>query len=596
MYEVHGGANGTTKAPADKPRNPGRKAWVPTRARRALLSDDRLAKAAAAGDISAFEAIFNRYQDDLYRFCVGILREPQDAQDAVQNTMVKAMRALPGERREMQLKPWLYRIAHNEAVELRRRERPVAELPVTVDDRGAGTEERAEANGRLRTLLADIADLPERQRASLVMREVNGLGFGEIGAVLGTSPGAVRQALYEARRGLAEMDHGRGMNCNVATRIVSDTDGRPRDRGVRAHVRECSTCRRFQGEIRERSRTLAGISPLPVLAAAGALKSALGGSSAAGVGAAAGGSGAGAGAAGVGVTAGSVGASALLKPAVGLLTVLAIGTAGVDHGAIFNAGRHEPATADRGKSAPALADTGDGARPTAGRVTSRAAGGSVGALSRAPSGSRTKRAGDEHPAAGTAARRRRHEDLQTTGAGLAGLPQGEVLQGPGGPLADVANDAGHRSGATEVAPPAAERSDYGHGEGNGKAAKPEKSESSAPAGSKGRSADPEKGSTVPPGQTKKESVPAGEAKKKAVPPGQAKKESAERTEPTPSESSGPAAAPVEAPTHVPPGQAKKESEVAAEAVPSESSTAAAPTTEPSKVPPGQAKKDEAEAE
>ncbi|MGH2937489.1 MAG: RNA polymerase sigma factor, partial [Solirubrobacterales bacterium] len=282
MYEAHGGTNGATKAPgADGVEADDRKVGTLARARRAVLSDDRLARQAAAGDIGAFEAIFSRYQDDLYRFCVGILREPQDAQDAVQNTMLKAMRALPGERRAMQLKPWLYRIAHNEAVELRRRERPVEQLPETVDDVGVLTDERAEENGRLRTLLADIADLPERQRASLVLREVNGLGFGEIGAALGTSPGAVRQALYEARRCLAEMDNGRDMQCDTATRVVSDADGHPRDRGVRAHLRACSPCRRFQAEISERGRTFAAISPLPAIVAAGALKAALGGSGAA---------------------------------------------------------------------------------------------------------------------------------------------------------------------------------------------------------------------------------------------------------------------------------------------------------------------------
>lgn len=247
MYEVHGGVDGAGGGPRPDVPSAGRKLGAPVRARRPLPSDERLAKQAAAEGLDAFEAIFRRYQDDLYRFCVGILREPHDAQDAVQNTMVKAMRALPGERREMQLKPWLYRIAHNEAVELRRRERPPAELGEAVEDLTARTEERVERNGRVRTLFADIADLPERQRASLVMRELRGLGFGEIGAALGTSPGAVRQALYEARRGLTEMDHGRDMRCDLAVRMVVDADGRPRDRGVRAHLRDCTPCRRSWG-------------------------------------------------------------------------------------------------------------------------------------------------------------------------------------------------------------------------------------------------------------------------------------------------------------------------------------------------------------
>src|SRR3982750_2793800 len=86
-------------------------------------SDERLAQRAPRGDDQALGAIFERYRQELYRFCLGLLGEPQDAQDALQNTMVKALRALPGEEREIALRPWLYRVAHNEAVELRRTRR-----------------------------------------------------------------------------------------------------------------------------------------------------------------------------------------------------------------------------------------------------------------------------------------------------------------------------------------------------------------------------------------------------------------------------------------------------------------------------------------
>src|SRR5689334_10689638 len=86
-------------------------------------SDDRLVRRVSRGDRQALGPIFERYQQELYRFCLGLLGEPQDAQDALQNTMVKALRALPGEKREIALRPWLYRIAHNEAIELRRSQR-----------------------------------------------------------------------------------------------------------------------------------------------------------------------------------------------------------------------------------------------------------------------------------------------------------------------------------------------------------------------------------------------------------------------------------------------------------------------------------------
>ena len=64
-----------------------------------VLSDENLALRAVNGDEQAFEAIFDRHHRSLYRYCAAILGSSQDAQDAVQNTMIKVLRALPGEQR-----------------------------------------------------------------------------------------------------------------------------------------------------------------------------------------------------------------------------------------------------------------------------------------------------------------------------------------------------------------------------------------------------------------------------------------------------------------------------------------------------------------
>jgi DNA-directed RNA polymerase specialized sigma24 family protein len=93
-----------------------------------LLGDERLARLAGAGDERAFAAIYRRYGQELHHYCCAILGDAEDAADALQNTMVSALRALPGEAREIALKPWLYRVAHNESVSLRRRRRAEVEL------------------------------------------------------------------------------------------------------------------------------------------------------------------------------------------------------------------------------------------------------------------------------------------------------------------------------------------------------------------------------------------------------------------------------------------------------------------------------------
>src|SRR5690349_18416198 len=82
-----------------------------------ILSDRRLVERATRGDSRAFATIYERHGQALYRYCMAILGDPQDAQDALQATMEKALSALPGEKREIELKPWLYRIAHNESID-----------------------------------------------------------------------------------------------------------------------------------------------------------------------------------------------------------------------------------------------------------------------------------------------------------------------------------------------------------------------------------------------------------------------------------------------------------------------------------------------
>src|SRR5882757_3308616 len=203
-----------------------------------MLSDDRLAQRAVKGDERAFAAIFRRYHQSLYRFCLAILGDPQDAQDALQNTMVKVLRALPGEERKIELKPWLYRIAHNESIELLRRRRETRPLDAELAAPGGGLAEEAAVRERLRRLISDLDELPERQRGALVMRELGGLDFGDIAAALGTSPAVARQTLYEARRSLRQMDQGRSMSCETVTRALSDGDRRGlRRRDLRAHLK-----------------------------------------------------------------------------------------------------------------------------------------------------------------------------------------------------------------------------------------------------------------------------------------------------------------------------------------------------------------------
>jgi RNA polymerase sigma factor (sigma-70 family) len=244
-----------------------------------LASDARLVRIAVRGERRAFEAIFQRYHQDLYRYCRAILGSEEEAGDAIQNTMLKVMRALPGETREIALRPWLFRIAHNEAVALLRQRSLSAELS---EDEPSGSaslpEERVQTRQRLRQLVSDLQSLPERQRSALVMRELNGIDYAGIGTVFGTSANAARQTVYEARVALQEISEGRQMGCEEARKAISGGDGRVlRGRRLRAHLRSCEDCRGFREGIRERRADLAALTPpMPALAAAGLLQNILG--------------------------------------------------------------------------------------------------------------------------------------------------------------------------------------------------------------------------------------------------------------------------------------------------------------------------------
>lgn len=296
-----------------------------------LLSDERLTRRAVGGDERAFAAIFRRYHQSLYRFCLGILGNPEDAQDALQNTMIKVMRALPGEERKIDLKPWLYRIAHNESVDLLRRRRETRELDVEQIAPGHGLAEEAATRERLRRLLDDVRELPDRQREVLVMREISGLDFEEIGTALQTSGAVARQTLYEARQSLRQMGEGREMDCATVTRALSDGDGRvTRRRDVRAHVRSCAGCRAFRDEIKSRQHDFAALSPLPAVAAAGMLQGLIGGSQA--------GAGGGLAAALGGGAAKTVATSAAVKGVATVAVVAAVGVGAAERGGVIHLG------------------------------------------------------------------------------------------------------------------------------------------------------------------------------------------------------------------------------------------------------------------
>lgn len=424
-----------------------------------LLSDERLTRRAVGGDERAFATIFRRYHQSLYRYCLAIVGNPEDAQDALQNTMIKVLRALPGEERQIELKPWLYRIAHNEAIDLLRRRRETSQLDVEQVAPGYGLSEDAATRERLRRLLADLRELPERQREVLVMREMSGLDFEEIGISLETTAAVARQTLYEARQSLRQMEEGREMSCDAVARALSDGDGRvARRRDVRAHLRSCSACREFRDDVKRREQDFASLAPLPAVAAAGMLHGLVGGGSQVATGgslAAALGGGA----------AKTIATSAMVKGVATVAVVAAVGVTAADRTGVIHLGLPGEQSA---KPVPAAPDQG-GAHHGSGRAGESSPGAGNGAGRSAAKGGNRAESGDKPganaaPAAQDhsqgAAHANPHSELKSEnapsepGAGSEGHPADAAGKGQEAAAGQKPQPQGSEKGrAPEEAPP-----------------------------------------------------------------------------------------------------------------------------------------------
>ncbi len=163
-------------------------------------SDGRLASLAARGHDRAFEAIVERYRRPLQRYLRRLLSEAL-AEDVLQATFVRAWQALRAGTEVRELRPWLYRIAHNQALNtLRAAAPPLAAGAQALPAMSLETE--VERREELRETLEGIESLPERQRAALVAVAVADRPHADVAAELGLSDGALRQLLLRARTAL----------------------------------------------------------------------------------------------------------------------------------------------------------------------------------------------------------------------------------------------------------------------------------------------------------------------------------------------------------------------------------------------------------
>jgi RNA polymerase sigma factor (sigma-70 family) len=164
--------------------------------------DRRLVALVRDGYELAFEEIVRRYRAPLERFAAAIVGS--HSEDVTQDAFSKALLALRGSANEIELRPWLYRIVRNTALnDIRDSPPPTEELGEAMAG-GASAAVEAERREEITDLTERLRALPETQRAAIVMRELEGLSHEEIAAALGLSGGAARQAIHRARTTLRD--------------------------------------------------------------------------------------------------------------------------------------------------------------------------------------------------------------------------------------------------------------------------------------------------------------------------------------------------------------------------------------------------------
>jgi RNA polymerase sigma-70 factor (ECF subfamily) len=175
--------------------------------RSGLRVDDREAvEACQRGEREAFDALVQRYQRDIYRLCYRYVNDPQDANDMAQEVFLKAYKAIGRFRGDSSFSTWLYRIAVNTCLNFRSGRRPEGEeLSDALPDRRAGALAVMEEEERAERVRAAVGRLPEKQRATLILKIYHDLTHEEVAAIVGSSVGTVKANLFHALGNLRKM-------------------------------------------------------------------------------------------------------------------------------------------------------------------------------------------------------------------------------------------------------------------------------------------------------------------------------------------------------------------------------------------------------
>jgi RNA polymerase sigma-70 factor (ECF subfamily) len=171
-------------------------------------SDQALVTACLAGDKEAFDEIVERHRRSVYQVCFRFANNPEDASDLAQEAFVRAWKGLRNFKGQAALSTWLYRIAVNVCLNRLSAKRPEVEpidMDRFIDSTTAPPGSELFRQERARAVRRAIAALPEKQRATLILRTYHELSHQEIAGILGSSVGAVKANFFHALANLKKI-------------------------------------------------------------------------------------------------------------------------------------------------------------------------------------------------------------------------------------------------------------------------------------------------------------------------------------------------------------------------------------------------------
>lgn len=171
-----------------------------------FMEDADLVRLCQEGDTTAFDQLFHKHQDKVYGIAYRMMSNQEDAMDLTQEIFLKAYQKLNKFRSTSAFSTWLYRLAVNLCIdELRKRKRSLNPLPLetAVSEPGANTpEDDVLSRDTERQIWEAINSLKEKERAIIILRDIEGLSYKEIAEVFKCSLGRVKSRIHEARQKL----------------------------------------------------------------------------------------------------------------------------------------------------------------------------------------------------------------------------------------------------------------------------------------------------------------------------------------------------------------------------------------------------------